>query len=33
MDHRQWHLLYDFLENKKFGVKNLIPKISEEFIF
>ena len=28
---RQWHLRYDILRNKKFDVKKLIPKISEEF--
>ena len=27
-DHRQWHLWYDILENKKFDVKNL-PNISK----
>ena len=31
IDHRQWHLRYDILENKKFDVKKLIPKITEEF--
>ena len=28
---RQWILPYDFLKNKKFDVKKLIPKILEEF--
>ena len=31
VDHRQWHLRYDIIENKKSGVKKLIPKISVEF--
>ena len=30
MDQRQWHLRYNILKNKKFDVKKLILKISEE---
>ena len=31
IDQRQWHLPYDILKNKKFDVKKLKSKISEEF--
>ena len=29
----KWNLRYDSLENEKFDVKKLIPKISEDFTF
>ena len=31
IDHRQWHLQYHILENKKIDVKNVAPKTSEKF--
>ena len=29
IDQEKWHLQYEILKNKEFGVKNLTPKILE----
>ena len=31
MDHRQWHLWYDILENKKFDVKKIAENIERVY--